>query len=117
VERGLSSICALTLIQQPSESRQLKTQDFLRKTFFSAKKRPRFFVFALFARAMCGAGKGVLGGSLRLQRKISPIFVLFFSAKKRRQCPFFLAALIGMSFPMRRLKVTEICFEPGWRLS
>jgi hypothetical protein len=31
---------------------------------FFAKKRPMFFssFFALFARAMCGAGKGVLGG-------------------------------------------------------
>jgi hypothetical protein len=26
---------------------------------------------------MCGAGKGVLGGLLRLQRKISPVFSEF----------------------------------------
>jgi hypothetical protein len=33
--------------------------------------------FALFARTMCGAGKGVLGDFLRLQRKLSPMFPEF----------------------------------------
>jgi hypothetical protein len=43
--------------------------------------RPRcFFSPALFARAMCEAGKGGLGGFLRLQRKFSPIFLPFFFA-------------------------------------
>jgi hypothetical protein len=44
--------------------------------FFCEKTEPMFFgfFFALFARAMCGAGEGVLGDFLRLQRKISPIF-------------------------------------------
>jgi hypothetical protein len=45
-----------------------------------------FFFSALFARAMCGAGKGVLGDFLYLQRKISPIFsefpLLFLSVPK-----------------------------------
>jgi hypothetical protein len=51
-------------------ARQLKTPDFLRKTVFFCEKTGTmfFFVFfALFARAMCGAGKGVVGEFLRLQ--------------------------------------------------
>jgi hypothetical protein len=46
------------------------------KQFFSAKKRPMFFLvfFALFARVMCGAGKGVFGEFLCLQRKFRQYF-------------------------------------------
>jgi hypothetical protein len=60
----------------------------LQKNSFFCEKNGGFvlFSFALFARAMCGAGKGVLGDSLRLQRKVSPIFSesrpLFSSAPK-----------------------------------
>jgi hypothetical protein len=59
-----------------------------KNVFFCEKTGLMFFFvfFALFARAMCGAGKGVLGEILRLQRKISPIFSefppLFSSAPK-----------------------------------
>jgi hypothetical protein len=76
--------------EMPCSARQAKTQDFLalgKKQFFLRKNRADVgFFFALFARAMCGAGKGVLGEFLRLQRKISPIFSeflpLFSSAPK-----------------------------------
>jgi hypothetical protein len=57
--------------------RQAKTQDFLGKTvFFCEKTGPMFFFvfFALFARAMCGAGKGVLGDFLRLHGKFRQYF-------------------------------------------
>jgi hypothetical protein len=51
-----------------------------KNSFFCEKTGLMFFFpffFALFARAMCGAGKGVLGEFLRLQRKVSPIFSEF----------------------------------------
>jgi hypothetical protein len=50
-----------------------------KNSFFCEKTALMFFFvfFALFARAMCGAGKGVLGDFLRLQRKFSPIFSEF----------------------------------------
>jgi hypothetical protein len=56
-----------------------KHRTFSEKQFFLRKNGADFFVFffALFARAMCGAGKGVLGDFLRLQRKTSPIFSEF----------------------------------------
>jgi hypothetical protein len=47
-----------------------------KNSFFCEKTGPMFsgFFSALFARAMCGAGKGVLGEFLRLQRGVPPIF-------------------------------------------
>jgi hypothetical protein len=50
-----------------------------KNVFFCEKTGLMFFCvfFALFSRAMCGAGTGVLGEILRLQRKISPIFSQF----------------------------------------
>jgi hypothetical protein len=50
-----------------------------KNSFFCKKTEPMFFGFfsALFARAMCGAGKGVLGDCSRLQRKVSRIFSEF----------------------------------------
>jgi hypothetical protein len=50
-----------------------------KNSFFCEKTALVFFFvfFALFARAMCGAGEGVLVEFLRLQRKTSPIFLEF----------------------------------------
>jgi hypothetical protein len=50
-----------------------------RQTHRTSSEKQFFFSFspALFARAMCGAGKSVLGDFLRLQRKISPTFSEF----------------------------------------
>jgi hypothetical protein len=50
-----------------------------KNSFFCEKTGPMFFLFfsPFSARAMCGAGKGVLGEFLRLQRKFSPIFSEF----------------------------------------
>jgi hypothetical protein len=59
-----------------------------KNSFFCEKTALMFFLvfFALFARAMCGAGKGGLGDFLRLQPKISPTFsefpLLFLSVPK-----------------------------------
>jgi hypothetical protein len=38
-----------------------------KNSFFCEKTADVFFFFALYARAMCRAGKGVLGDFLRLQ--------------------------------------------------
>jgi hypothetical protein len=47
------------------------------KNSFFQRENGRFFPPALFARAMCGAGKGVLGEWFRLQRGVSRVFPEF----------------------------------------